>query len=68
MQSDLKHRLTVLLDKLDEINFSQDLMREEFSQRLENLDETTMARLGMHQRSIKTFRIGCMSLRLIRRY
>ncbi|KAF2570599.1 hypothetical protein F2Q70_00003623 [Brassica cretica] len=49
-----KRLVTVKLleDKLDEINFSQDLMREDFSQRYEDLDETTQARLGMHQRSI----------------
>ncbi|KAF2579848.1 hypothetical protein F2Q70_00011827 [Brassica cretica] len=44
--------LKLLEGKLDEINFSQDLMREDFSQRLEDLDETTIARLGMHQRII----------------
>ncbi|CAG7906026.1 unnamed protein product, partial [Brassica rapa] len=44
-QSNLKHRSI----GLDAINFSQDLMREDYYQRLENLGETTMARLGMHQ-------------------
>ncbi|KAF3547374.1 hypothetical protein DY000_02007307 [Brassica cretica] len=50
----LKKRLVtvkLLEDKLDEINFSQDLMREDFSQRLVDLDKTTTARFGMHQRS-----------------
>ncbi|KAF3555419.1 hypothetical protein F2Q69_00013577 [Brassica cretica] len=54
----LKKRLVtvkLLEDKLDEINFSQDLMREDFSQRLEDLDETTQARLGMHQHIINNF-------------
>ena len=44
--------LKLLEGKLDEIKFSQDLMREDFSQRLEDLDETTQARLGMHQHII----------------
>ena len=44
--------MKLLEDKLDEINFSQDLIREDFSQRLEDLDETTMAILGMHQHNI----------------
>ncbi|KAF3509958.1 hypothetical protein F2Q69_00006574 [Brassica cretica] len=44
--------LKLLEGKLEEINFSQDLMREDFSQRLEDLDETTIAGLGMHQRII----------------
>ncbi|WZZ71809.1 hypothetical protein YC2023_083179 [Brassica napus] len=51
----LKNRLVtvkLLEDKLDEINFSQDLMREDLSQRLEGIDETTTTRLGMHQCSI----------------
>ena len=42
----------LLKDELDEINFSQCLIREEFSQRLEDIEETTQARLGMHQHSI----------------
>ncbi|KAF3568936.1 hypothetical protein DY000_02015517 [Brassica cretica] len=53
----LKNRLVTLKlleDKLNEINFFQDLMREDFSERLEDLDETTMARLGMTQHNINT--------------
>ena len=34
-------------DKLDETTFSQNLMREDFSQRLEDVEETTHARLRM---------------------
>ncbi|KAF3590434.1 hypothetical protein DY000_02021546 [Brassica cretica] len=44
--------MKLLEDKLDKINFSQDLLREDFSQRLEDHDETTTARLGMHQHRI----------------
>ena len=46
-----KEGVTVKLleDKLDEINFSQELMREDFSRRFEDFDETTQARFGMHQ-------------------
>ncbi|KAF2561256.1 hypothetical protein F2Q70_00017254 [Brassica cretica] len=36
-----------LKDKLDEINFSQDLMRKDFSQRLEDVEETIHARPRM---------------------
>ena len=39
----------LLEGKLDEINFSQDLRRENFSQRLENVEETIHARLRMQQ-------------------
>ena len=39
----------LLEDKLDEINFSQDLMKEDFSQRFEDVEKTTHARLRMQQ-------------------
>ncbi|KAF2605889.1 hypothetical protein F2Q68_00043871 [Brassica cretica] len=39
----------LLEDKFDEINFSQDLMREDLSQRLEDVEETIYARLRMQQ-------------------
>ena len=42
----------LLEDKLDEINFSQNSMREDFSQRLEDVKETIHARHRMQQ--------GCM--------
>ena len=48
----LKKRLVtvkLLEDKLDEINFSQDLLKEDISQRLEDIGETTQARLRMQQ-------------------
>ena len=48
----LKGRLVtvkLLEDKFDEINFSQDLMREDLSQRLEDVEETIHARLIMPQ-------------------
>ncbi|KAF3521100.1 hypothetical protein DY000_02060104 [Brassica cretica] len=42
----------LLEEKLDVINFSQDLMKEDISQRLEDISERTHARLGMHQHCI----------------
>ena len=48
----LKGRLVtvkLLEDKFDEINFSQDLMREDLSQRLEDVEETIYAILRMQQ-------------------
>ncbi|KAF3562570.1 hypothetical protein DY000_02015637 [Brassica cretica] len=41
--------MKLLEGKLDEINFSQDFMREDFSQRLEDVEETIHARLRMQQ-------------------
>ena len=60
--------MKLLEDKLDEINFFQDLMREDFSQRLEDVEETIHARLRMQQGSINNLQKGCMSMGLIRRY
>ena len=48
----LKKRLVtvkLLEDKLDEINFSQDLLKEDISQRFEDILETTHARIRMQQ-------------------
>ncbi|KAF2578471.1 hypothetical protein F2Q68_00004279 [Brassica cretica] len=45
----------LLEDKLDEINFCQDRMKEDFSQRLEDISESTHARLGMQQHNISNF-------------
>ena len=39
----------LLEDKLDEINFSQDLLKEDISQRFEDILETTHARIRMQQ-------------------
>uniref|UniRef100_M4F1K6 Uncharacterized protein n=1 Tax=Brassica campestris TaxID=3711 RepID=M4F1K6_BRACM len=39
----------LLEDKLDEINFSQDLLKEDIPQRLEDIVEATHARLRMQQ-------------------
>ncbi|KAF3529262.1 hypothetical protein DY000_02040487 [Brassica cretica] len=41
-----------LQDKLDEITFSQDLLKEDVYQELKDITETTHARLGMQQRNI----------------
>ncbi|KAF2541920.1 hypothetical protein F2Q68_00031242 [Brassica cretica] len=41
-----------LQDKLDEITFSQDLLKEDVYQELKDISETTHARLGMQQRNI----------------
>ena len=41
--------MKLLEDKLDEITFSQDLMREDFSQRLEDVMETTHTILRIQQ-------------------
>ncbi|KAF3544622.1 hypothetical protein DY000_02007875 [Brassica cretica] len=41
-----------LQDKLDEITFSQDLLKEDIYQELKDISESTHARLGMHQRNI----------------
>ncbi|KAF3582099.1 hypothetical protein DY000_02030929 [Brassica cretica] len=41
-----------LQDKLDEINFSQDLLKEDVYRELKDISETTYARLGMQQRNI----------------
>ncbi|KAH0922543.1 hypothetical protein HID58_022561 [Brassica napus] len=41
----------LLEDKLDEINFSQDLLKEDIPQRLEDIVEATHARLRMQQGS-----------------
>ena len=67
----LKKRLVtvkLLQDKLDEINFSQDLMREDFFQRLEDLVKQLWSDLECTSKASITFRKGCMSMRLIRRY
>ncbi|KAH0898757.1 hypothetical protein HID58_048325, partial [Brassica napus] len=48
----LRGRLVIvklLEEKLDEINFSQDLMREDFSHILEDVEEIIHARLKMQQ-------------------
>ncbi|KAF3580888.1 hypothetical protein DY000_02030948 [Brassica cretica] len=41
-----------LHDKLDEITFSQDLLKEDVYQKQKDISETTYARLGMQQRNI----------------
>ncbi|KAG5393613.1 hypothetical protein IGI04_023576, partial [Brassica rapa subsp. trilocularis] len=41
-----------LHDKLDEITFSQDLLKEDIYQELKDISESTHARLGMQQCSI----------------
>ena len=41
-----------LHDKLDEITFSQDLLKQDVYRELKDISETTYARLGMQQRSI----------------
>ena len=46
----------LLKNKLDEINFSQDLIREYFSQRLGNVEETIHVRLRMQHGSINNLR------------
>ena len=43
----------LLEDKLDEINFVQDSTKEDFSQKLEDIVETTHARLRMQQGCIR---------------
>ncbi|KAF3559793.1 hypothetical protein F2Q69_00013367 [Brassica cretica] len=51
-RTSLRGRLVIvklLEDKLDEITFSHDLMREDFSQRLENVVETTHTILRIQQ-------------------
>ena len=40
-----------LHDKLDEINFSQDLLKEDVYQELKDIPESTYVRLGMQQRN-----------------
>ena len=47
--------IKLLEDKLDDINFCQDWMKEDFSQKLEDISESTHARLGMQQHSISNF-------------
>ena len=42
----------ILQDKLDEITFSQDLLKEDIFQEWKDISESTHAILGMHQRSI----------------
>ncbi|KAF3507241.1 hypothetical protein F2Q69_00005472 [Brassica cretica] len=42
----------LLEDKLDEINFCQDRMKEDFSHRPEDISESTHARLGKQQHNI----------------
>ena len=42
-----------LQDKLDEITFSQDLLKEDVYQELKDISETTHAWLGMQQRNIR---------------
>ncbi|KAF3603731.1 hypothetical protein F2Q69_00036301 [Brassica cretica] len=44
-----------LHDKLDEITFSQDLLKENVYQKLKDISESTYARLGMQLRSIGNF-------------
>ncbi|KAF3570451.1 hypothetical protein F2Q69_00059560 [Brassica cretica] len=39
-------------DKLDEITFSQDLLKEDVYQELKDISESTYARLGIQQRNI----------------
>ena len=41
-----------LLDKLDEITFPQDLLKEDVHQELKDISESTYERLGMQHRSI----------------
>ncbi|KAF2577292.1 hypothetical protein F2Q68_00004842 [Brassica cretica] len=41
-----------LQDKLDEITFSQDLLKEDVYHELKDISETTYSRLGMQQRNI----------------
>ena len=40
-----------LLDKLDEITFPQDLLKEDVHQELKDISESTYVRLGMQQRN-----------------
>ena len=59
--------MKLLEDKLDEIAFSEDLMRENFSQRLEDFVEKVMPDVECSKAVLDTFRKGYMSMRLIRR-
>jgi len=50
----LRNKLVIeksLHDKLDEINFSQDLLKEDVYQELKDISESTYVRLGMQQRN-----------------
>ena len=67
----LKKRLVtvkLLEDKLDEVNFSQDLMQKEFPRDWRTLMKQLWPDLECTSVASITFRIGCMSVRLIRRY
>ena len=44
-----------LQDKLDEITFSQDLLKEDVYQELTDISESTHARIGMKHRNIGNF-------------
>ncbi|KAF3590432.1 hypothetical protein DY000_02021544 [Brassica cretica] len=58
----------LLKDELDEINFSQCLIREEFSQRLEEQRKQLKPDLECTSTASITFRKECRSMMLISRY
>ena len=57
---------TQLEDRFDEIAFSQSLMKEDISQQLEDISETTAARLRMLQRSIANLQRRMHSMEVAR--